>query len=184
MFVSQPLAPSDVIEILGIIASLITSVIAIVISVKTLHQNSQMIEESTRPYIVVYSQTTNFQSPAYYLIIKNFGQTGAIVTSIRCNHDLSLYSFSQNHIPFEHFNGTFVAPGQTFLCSVNTQKLFENPESLHFSVEYESNGKTYSDSFEINLNADSDLVQVRAATNGKELRNISYTLQDLVEKQL
>ena len=44
MFVSQPLAPSDVIEILGIIASLITSVIAIVISVKTLHQNSQFIE--------------------------------------------------------------------------------------------------------------------------------------------
>ena len=106
------------------------------------------------------------------------------MTSIRCNHDLSLYSFSQNHIPFEHFNGTFVAPGQTFLCSVNTQKLFENPGSLHFSVEYESNGKTYSDCFEINLNADSDLVQVRAATNGKELRNISYTLQDLVEKQL
>ena len=60
MFVSQPLAPSDVIEILGIIASLITSVIAIVISVKTLHQNSQMIEESTRPYIVVYSQTLIF----------------------------------------------------------------------------------------------------------------------------
>lgn len=184
MFLSQPLTPSDVIEILGIIASLITSIIAIVISVKTLQQNSQMIDESTRPYIVIYSQTTNFQAPAYYLIIKNFGQTGAVVTSINCDHDLSLYSFSQSHIPFEHFNGTFIAPGQAFLCSVDTQKLFKNPDSLHFSVEYASNGKTYSDCSEINPKADSDLLQVRASTEGKELRNISYTLQDLVEKQL
>ena len=36
----------------------------------------------------------------------------------------------------------------------------------------------------INPKADADLIHVRAATDGKELRSISYSLQDLVEKQL
>ena len=35
------LAPSDVIEIIGIIASIATSIVAIVISLKTLKQNSK-----------------------------------------------------------------------------------------------------------------------------------------------
>lgn len=184
MFIYQTLTPANIIEIIGIIASLITSIVAIVISIKTLKQNSQMIEESTRPYIVVYSRTTNFQSPDYYLIIKNFGQTGAVVTSISCDYDLSLCSFSKTHIPFKHFNGTFIAPGQAFLCNVDTRKLFKSLEEFHFSVEYKANGKTYSDCFTINPKADSDLIQTRASTEGKELRNISYTLQDLVEKHL
>lgn len=59
---------SDVIQIIGILASLITSILAIVISVLTLKQNSKMIEESTRPYVAIYSKTTNFQSPQYYLV--------------------------------------------------------------------------------------------------------------------
>lgn len=37
------LTPSDVIQLIGILASLITSVIAIIISVLTLKQNSKMI---------------------------------------------------------------------------------------------------------------------------------------------
>lgn len=38
------LTPSDVIQLIGILASLITSVIAIIISVLTLKQNSKMID--------------------------------------------------------------------------------------------------------------------------------------------
>ena len=55
-----PLTVSDVIEIVGIIASLITSIVAIAISVKTLKQNSRMIEDSTRPYVSVYIGNTYF----------------------------------------------------------------------------------------------------------------------------
>lgn len=43
---------TDIIEIIGIIASTTVSIVAIVISVMTLKQNSKMIEESTRPYVV------------------------------------------------------------------------------------------------------------------------------------
>ena len=65
---------SDWIEIFGILASLITSIIAIIISVKTLQQNNKMIEESTRPYIVVCGKVINCQDPTFYLVIKNYGR--------------------------------------------------------------------------------------------------------------
>lgn len=45
------LSVSDVIQLLGIIISLVTSVVAIIISVLSLKQNSKMIADSTRPYI-------------------------------------------------------------------------------------------------------------------------------------
>lgn len=178
------LTTSDIIEIISIIFSLITSIVAIFISIKTLKQNSEMIEESTRPYIVVYARTTNFQSSSYYLVLKNFGQTGATITSLECDCDLSQYSYKVEHVPFKHFSNTFVAPGQSFVCSINPIKFFKNPQELHFFIEYESHSKTYADSFTINPKADSDLIQTRAATKDQELRSISYTLQDLVEKHL
>lgn len=43
------LSTSDIIQLLGIIASLATSIIAIIISVVSLKQNSKMIADSTRP---------------------------------------------------------------------------------------------------------------------------------------
>lgn len=64
------LSPSDIIQLLGILLSTIISTIAVIISVVTLRQNHQMVEESTRPYIVVYTAATDFQSPMYYLVIK------------------------------------------------------------------------------------------------------------------
>ncbi len=184
MFSCQPLTPTDIIEIIGILASLITSIVAIVISVKTLKQNSQMIEESTRPYIVIYSRTTNFQSPSYYIVLKNFGQTGATITSFECDYDFSICSYNSEHIPFEHIKGTFIAPGQSYICSINPLKLFKEPTNMHFAITYNADKHYYTESFTINPLADSDLIQTRASTKDKELRNISYTLQDLVEKQL
>lgn len=76
------LTPSDVIQLIGILASLITSIIAIIISVLTLKQNSKTIDETSRPYVAIYAKTTNFQSPHYYLVVKNFGQSGATISSI------------------------------------------------------------------------------------------------------
>ena len=56
---SLPLSPSDYIEIVGIITSLIVSVVAVVIAVKTLKQNALLLEESTRPYVVAYNDLVN-----------------------------------------------------------------------------------------------------------------------------
>lgn len=50
------LSASDIIQIVGIIVSLITSIIAICISVKTLKQNSYVLQESTRGNICIYGE--------------------------------------------------------------------------------------------------------------------------------
>ena len=184
MFVFQPLTTADIIEIVGITISLITGIIAIVISVKTLKQNSQMIEESTRPYVTIYSAKTNFQSPNFYLIMKNFGQSSALITSFDCDHDLADFSYREEFIPFSHIVGTSIAPGQSFSCTLHSQKLFKEPVILQFQIEYTANGKNYTESITINPKTQSELVQTRASTSGKELHVISYTLQDLVEKML
>lgn len=184
MFISEPLSPSDIIEILGIVMSLVTSIIAIAISVKTLKQNSDMIEESTRPYVVIYSEITNFQNPSYYLILKNFGQSGAVITSLDCDHDLAQYSYSEQFVPFSNIAGTFIAPGQSFLCCIDSHKFLKESGVIHLSIKYKANGNIYSDSFNINPKAYSDLVQTRATTKNDELKIISYALQNLVEKQL
>lgn len=184
MFIYEPLTTTNIIEIIGIIASLITSIVAIIISIKTLKQNSKMIDDSTRPYIVVYSQTANFQSPKFYIVVKNFGQIGAVVNSLQCDYDLSTCSYNKDHVPFTNFSGTFVAPGQAFITNIDPLKLFKNPIDMHFSIEYQNGNKVYSDRFTINPLANSDLIQTRAATKNQELKSISYTLQDLVEKQL
>ena len=49
-----PLTASDIIDLLGIAASLTASVVAIIISILALRQNSKMIEDSTRPNIQIY----------------------------------------------------------------------------------------------------------------------------------
>lgn len=64
------LNPSDIIQLFGIIASLITSIVAITISLVTLRQNSKMIEDASRPIISIYGESINPGSPVFYIVIK------------------------------------------------------------------------------------------------------------------
>ena len=84
---------SDIINIILCILSFLLAVISVVTVILTLKQNNKMIENSTRPYIVIYSKITNFQNQLYYLIIKNMGQTGAEIVNFKCDTDLSKFSY-------------------------------------------------------------------------------------------
>lgn len=178
------LTVSDWIDLFGIITSLIVSIVAIVISVITIRQNNQMIEESTRPYIVVCGKTANCSSPKFYLVVKNYGTSGAVITKFKCNYDLKELSIREKYCPFEHIQGTFIAPNQSFITNLDKVNLFAEDRILKFDIEYKLNKKTYSDHFEIPIKAFVELIQTRTATQGQELKVISYALQDLVEKQL
>lgn len=175
---------SDWLEFLGILTSLITGIIAICISVKTLKQNSHMIKESTRPYVIICGKTINCQSPNFYLMIKNHGTSGATITKFSCNYDLSNYTFSLNKTPFEHICGTFIAPGQSFITNLDIKKLIDEQITLHFEIEYKSQFDTYNENIDIDPQSYSDLLISRASTKNGELKIISYALQDLIEKHL
>lgn len=175
-----------IVNIILCILSFILAGISVVTVIITLRQNHKMINNATRPYIVVYSATTNFQSPGYYLCVKNFGQSGAFITSFHCNCDLRQYSYHNEKTPFEHLSNTFIAPGQSFVCSINPLKLFKegSPSPLTFTVKYSFNNQKYMDTFIINPDADSDLIHARSCTKDKELSAISYTLQEIAERLL
>ena len=85
---------SIIINIVLSILSFVLAVISVITVVITLKQNNKMIENSTRPYIVIYGRYTNFQDPTYYLVVKNMGQTGASISGFSCDIDLAQYAYS------------------------------------------------------------------------------------------
>lgn len=173
---------SIVVNIVLCILSFILAAISVVTVVITLRQNHKMIENSTRPYVAIYSRVTNFQEPFYYLVLKNFGQSKAKITGFTCNVNLKEFSKNLNYVPFQHIISTEIMPHQSFVCALDRLKLCGHVNTLSFNISYISGTKKYSENFCINVESDIDLLSPRAATPEKELRNISFALQDLVEK--
>ncbi len=179
-----PLTVSDIIEIAGIIASLVTSIVAIAISLKTLKQNSEMIEESTRPYISLYIGTTYFSDTTTYLIMKNFGQSSAIVTNFSASPDLSRFSYDDDYVPFGHIVGSHICPGASIQFPIKVTGLPRDMEPIIINLEYRSPSKTYTEVISLNLASDFDAIHLRANTKDQHLKEISFALQDIAEKML
>lgn len=174
---------SDIINVVLCILSFLLAAISVVTVVVTLRQNSKMIESSTRPYIVLYGQVANFQSPTFYLVLKNFGQSAATIQDLKCDVDLLNYAYGTDHTPLGRIEGAFLAPQQKILCNLDPHKMRScDVKVLQFEITYSSGTKEYTEKFSINYESFTQNVQARAATSDKELKIISYTLQDLVEK--
>lgn len=171
---------TDWIQLFSIIASLSISVISILVAVFTLRQNSKMIEESTRPYILIYDAYTNISSVHFYLILKNFGKTGATITEFKSNHDMSIFDSKQP--PFEHIVGTFLAPGQSIRAHI------ELPQNINleinFDIKYKTSNKEYKQASSIHLAYLKNISSVRTKCENKDFDVIGQTLQDLNEKYL
>ena len=174
---------SDWINIVLCVLSFALAVISVITVVITLKQNNKMIKNSTRPYVVLTCQVTNFQTPALYLVLKNYGNSGAKITSFSPNIDLKQYSFHNDYTPFEMIEGTFIAPNQSIICNLDTKKLVQQNETFEVKIEYTDGINNYCELYPINFKAYMHNIQTRVATKDKELKIISYTLQDLVEKQ-
>lgn len=162
--------------------SALVGITSIVIAVCTLRQNQKMIEGSTRPYITIYSDCTYFQDVLYYIIIKNFGISGAIITKFEADKDLSAFVSEGMPRPFEHIENTFIAPGQSFKASFHLSR--SNMSNIKFHIEYKSDARLYTEDVTLNMAASGDSAIMRASTTNKELKIISYALQDLCEKHM
>ena len=165
---------SNIIQICGILASLLTSIIAIAISIKTLKQNSNMIEASTRPYVsVVATEMNDFP----VLVLKNYGTSSAIITQMHADIDLSSCGFNEDHKPFANIAGTHLAPNQAIASMLKDGSLRYN---FSITLRYKYMDKEYEEIVPINVDALSESVTLKThPKNGNELRNIAKTLQDL-----
>lgn len=175
---------SDWINVILCVLSFLLAVISVVTVVITLRQNHKMIQNSTRPYIVAMAQLANFQEPTFYLVLKNFGASGATILEMSTSIAPNEVSYREEMTPFNNIEGTFLAPGQKIISSLYSKK-FKEKDIREFSVHlrYTDGMKTYEEDCPINYKAFIENVCMRAATEGKELRTISYALQDLVEKE-
>ena len=177
---------SDGINLGLTVLSLVLAIISIVIVILTLKQNNKMIENSSRPYVVVYGEMTNFSDLTFYIVLKNYGNSGAIIKKIVCDLDLSKYNYDTKITPFEAIDNTLLAPNHNIVYAIDHQQLnSDNIEYINFEIEYQSlNGKIYKEKYPINYTAFKKNITIKSSTKDKELRTISYTLQEMVQKDL
>lgn len=157
--------------------------ISVVTVAVTLRQNNRMIEESTRPYISVYTDEINTGNPLFYLIIKNFGKSPAYITKFESDFDFrGCYKIPTDKDYLGNLKNAVFAPGQSRICMLDYAKI---GKEITFTLEYHSGAKKkYSEKFTIDLKAGVSMPYGKAATEGKELRTISYTLQEMLQKNL
>lgn len=121
---------SDRVNIILSILSFLLTAISIITVVITLRQNHEMIENATRPYLTVYGAVTNFQEPQYYLVLRNFGQSNALITEFTSSIDLSICSDCSGVIPFEHIVGFTLAPNQAIQVPIDYNALISISQEL------------------------------------------------------
>lgn len=178
------LTPTDVIESAGVLVALITGIIAIVISIKTLKQNSKMIEESSRPNIQIYPVYINSY---VYLIIKNFGASEAYLDKISCSHKFTREETLGDDLGtdiFDRIQGALFSPGYSIKCPLVGHELTN--EVFDFYIRYYSASKTYENTFSFNPLANvpfADLYPSSKTVEGN-LSNISKELRDIVKANL
>lgn len=177
---------SDWLEFFGIICSLFVGIVSLVIALKTLRQNSKMIEESTRPYVVIYQKVTYVQDTNFYIVIKNMGQTGAVIKNVSCDiNDLNNYVYLKPVNPFDFIENTFIAPNQSFLITLDPHKLSINKiDLINFEVIYSSKQKTYKENYQINFAFETYIVHSKSSTKNEELSNISFCMQEMIKQQI
>ncbi len=168
---SFELTISDCIELLGIIASLAIGIISLIIAVKTLRQNSKMIEEANRPYVLMSYEVVNTGAARTYFVLKNYGKTGARITAFSHNREITdkdlLYQFS-------NIVGTYLAPGQKKMYLFDA--IGQSYDEIEFQIEYESTVNAYKEKqlVKIKLHA----ISTRNTSNDAE----SYALQEIAER--
>lgn len=180
------LTPSDIIELIGIFSSLIVSIVAIAVSISSLRQNSKMVEFSSRPYIGIYGISTYMGFCQYYIIIKNFGQSSAVVDSLTSDFDVAKISKHDGFKPFSRISGTTIMPGQSYRTAIDFDKVTEHKLScINFHILYSSSTHTYDE--KICLKIDANIGNLESHNTGKKLSDIeviSETLQDMHIKSL
>jgi len=176
---------SDWINVALCILSLILAVISVVTVVITLRQNHRMIEQATRPYVTIYGAVTGFGATQFYLVLRNYGQSSALITEFSSDVDLSrLVLMDGLPIPLEHIVGHTLPPNRAIQFPINQLALKSADAPLSFHIRYSSFEKTYDECTTINIQSYRDYLIIHAGKDSDTLQVISNTLQEAAVRQL
>lgn len=177
------LTVSDVIDLIGICASLFVGIVAIGISILSLRQNSKMIEESTRPNIQIYPV---FLDDIVYIVIRNFGNSEAVIDELKCYHRFTPeeYLGDPNSDDFAKLNGSSFCPGYSIRCPLAAAYVSDGV--YEFKIKYHSTTHKYEQAFSFNLCNATPFPDTfpTSKTSEESLRNIFRALHNLVKLRL
>lgn len=174
---------SDWIQIAIASITLLGVLTSIIISVKTLKQNSKMIESSTRAQIIFFKDVYNFTTPAEYIIMKNIGHSLAHIISISYDRtilDTIKYSNSNPCEAIDKFNNGYIAPGQSYKIPISTK----NSDSQYISIDikYSDELRKYNETYNISLKQDSSVCILQHHQPGNELKVVSNSIQEFIKR--
>lgn len=175
---------SDIIQLVSVVTAIVIGLVSIMISVKTLKQSSKMMEESTRPVISIYTQTINTGTPVLFLIVKNFGNSSAVITKLKCNINFlhSGYYLKKEADSLTNMLHSVFAPGQSRYFCLDYHSIKES--EVTFEIEYKSGLNIYSETMTFDLKSGSLSNGSKTFNEENELKTISYTLQEMLQNNL
>lgn len=167
---------SDWITLSFSLFSLALTVVSIIGVYFTLKQNREMIENATRPYIIV-SYETMLLTPkevSRYIMVKNYGHSSAVILHMDCTGIDNPILLKQ----IQKLKGTTLAPGQRRLYYVGGQDNISSSEAADFSFSYKWGKNIYTENTTIRLVSGA---QVSRHPNPSVME---LTLQEIAERML
>lgn len=175
-------------DIASTISSSILSAVAIIISViavvKTSRDNNRILEENSRAYISIYTEVLIANKNHFYIVVKNFGNTNAVIQNIEMDDKTKEMIKLGNKDYFSHIVKNQLAPGQSITHVVSTQKKeYDHDHTSKFEITYISGKKEYSDVFEFNLSMNSTMPSI-SISNADYDKQFLELYQDEIRKKL
>lgn len=176
----------DWIALATMLITAFTAISSIIIAIATLKQNNQMIEDSTRPYIVCYKDAIDINSATEYLVIENFGSSAGTITNMIYDEEQLKVLLKKQAIDLDllsYFSNVTLVPHQRYLFPIDTNDV--EPKNFTFEISYISSTKSYNDKFDINLSQDYAITfkKQNKSSPENEIFTISNAIQEFIRRK-
>ncbi|PEK83566.1 MULTISPECIES: hypothetical protein [Bacillus cereus group] len=177
---------TSLVQIISSIVGIGTSIVAIIISVFSLKTTKNSIEEANRPYVVVYRDYIQVLSNIHeYVIIKNFGKSGATIDSL-IFEPTYLDSMKGKEI-FKNVSDTFIAPGQSIATVVSTNPFAGNRhDKIKVTIKYHTDKKEYQEVIVLNEGILEDIIFTKSKpSDGRSIEEImTKATEEILRRRL
>lgn len=165
----------------------ITAIIAVIVSIKTLRSsnkmleiNNKMLESNTRPYINIYSNKILGDTSFFYIVIKNFGSTGAYIEDFNIDEKTKeIMDVIPNKSYHESLVNSRLEPGQSVTHLVFYEDIDDKNHISTFKIKYSSDTHTYEEIVEFNI-----LSNVQQPTLGKSNKSFEHQILMLYQDEM
>ncbi|HFJ9474194.1 TPA: hypothetical protein ACGW68_001126 [Bacillus cereus] len=177
---------SNLVQIISPIVGIGTSIVAIIISVISLKVTRSSIEEANRPYVVVYREYIQVLSNIHeYVVIKNFGKSGATIDSI--TFEPTYLDDMRGKEIFKNTRDTFIAPGQSISTVVSINPFAgERNDKIKATIKYHTDKKEYQEIIALSEGILEDMTFTKSRpSKGKSIEEImTKATEEILRRRL